>query len=260
MDCSPPGSYVHGIFQARVLEWGAIAFSTHSMRPALIWFQRQTLKENYRPISLPNKPMYSKFLNTIQPVLSICGFHIWIKLTVDQRFQGKNGKIKYKTSISLIGNYLHSICIIFTTTYITLVAQMVKNLPAMPETWVQSLGWEDPSPVSLPGEFHGQRSLTGYSPWGDKELDTTEQLSHKHTTCKCYVNRCKYKYYVNSCWHIQQIQVLVFRTFQELFEYFVSTSWLHTRMGDTQIPHLPVLKIHPWVNVPGEGLIMIPVF
>ena len=30
MDCSPPGSSVHGIFQARVLEWGAIAFSTLS--------------------------------------------------------------------------------------------------------------------------------------------------------------------------------------------------------------------------------------
>ena len=30
MDCSPPGSDVHGIFQARVLEWGAIAFSQHS--------------------------------------------------------------------------------------------------------------------------------------------------------------------------------------------------------------------------------------
>ena len=29
MDCSPPGSSVHGIFQARVLEWGAIAFSEH---------------------------------------------------------------------------------------------------------------------------------------------------------------------------------------------------------------------------------------
>ena len=27
MDCSPPGSSIHGIFQARVLEWGAIAFS-----------------------------------------------------------------------------------------------------------------------------------------------------------------------------------------------------------------------------------------
>ena len=29
MDCSPPGSSVHGVFQARVLEWGAIAFSKH---------------------------------------------------------------------------------------------------------------------------------------------------------------------------------------------------------------------------------------
>ena len=34
MDCSPPGSSVHGIFQARVLEWGAIAFSkSHSHPP-----------------------------------------------------------------------------------------------------------------------------------------------------------------------------------------------------------------------------------
>ena len=33
MDCSLPGSSVHGIFQARVLEWGAIAFSSGSSRP-----------------------------------------------------------------------------------------------------------------------------------------------------------------------------------------------------------------------------------
>ena len=53
----------------------------------------------------------------------------------------------------------------------TLVAQMVKNLPAMWETQVPSLGREDPwrrewqpTPVFLPGEFHGQRSLAGYSP------------------------------------------------------------------------------------------------
>ena len=45
-----------------------------------------------------------------------------------------------------------------------------KELPAMQVTWVQSLGWEDalekgmePTPVLLPGEFHGQRSLVGYS-------------------------------------------------------------------------------------------------
>ena len=60
---------------------------------------------------------------------------------------------------------------------------MVKNLPVMRETWVRSLGCEDPleegmaTPVSLPGESHGQRSLVGYSPWGRKELDTTERLT-----------------------------------------------------------------------------------
>ena len=35
--------------------------------------------------------------------------------------------------------------------------------------------WQ-PTPVFLPGELHGQKSLAGYSPWGRKELDTTEQL------------------------------------------------------------------------------------
>ena len=34
-----------------------------------------------------------------------------------------------------------------------------------------------PTPVFLPGQFHGQRSLAGYSPWGCKELDTTEGLT-----------------------------------------------------------------------------------
>ena len=54
------------------------------------------------------------------------------------------------------------------------------------ETWVRSLGQEDPleeematHSVSLPGKFHGQRSLVGYSPWDHKELDTTEQLNNK---------------------------------------------------------------------------------
>ena len=68
----------------------------------------------------------------------------------------------------------------------SLVAQTVKNLPAMREIRVQSLGWEDPlekemqpTPVLLPRKFHGWRNLVGYSPWGLKESDTTEQL-HFH--------------------------------------------------------------------------------
>ena len=66
----------------------------------------------------------------------------------------------------------------------SLVAQMVKNLPEMQETRVQSLGWEDPlekgmlpTPVFLPEEFHRQRSLADYSPWDCKESDTTERLT-----------------------------------------------------------------------------------
>ena len=53
----------------------------------------------------------------------------------------------------------------------SLVAHLVENPPAMWETWVQSLVQEDPlekgmatTPVFLPGESHGQRSLAGYSP------------------------------------------------------------------------------------------------
>ena len=65
------------------------------------------------------------------------------------------------------------------------IAQSVKNLPAVQETQVRFLGWEDPlgkipsrrkwqpTPVFLPGEFHGQRSLVGYSPWSRQESDMT---------------------------------------------------------------------------------------
>ena len=54
----------------------------------------------------------------------------------------------------------------------------------MQDTQFQSLGWEDPlekematTPAFFPGEFYGQRSLAGYSPWDCKELDTTERIS-----------------------------------------------------------------------------------
>ena len=60
------------------------------------------------------------------------------------------------------------------------VAQMEKNLPAVQETQVQSLGQEESmekeiaTHSSLLAWRHGQRSLVGYSPWGCKESDTTE--------------------------------------------------------------------------------------
>ena len=67
------------------------------------------------------------------------------------------------------------------------MAQRLKHLPGMQETWVQSLGREDTLEKGmamhssiLSGEFHAQRSLAGYSPRGQKELDMTEQLTLSH--------------------------------------------------------------------------------
>ena len=92
MDCSLPGSSIHGIFQARVLEWGAIAFST-------------------------------------------CGTELFIY------------------------SFIHSLNIE------PLVAQMLQHLPSMRETWVLSLGWEDP----LEKEMATHSSFLAWKiPWTEK--------------------------------------------------------------------------------------------
>ena len=69
---------------------------------------------------------------------------------------------------------------------------MVKKPPTEQETGVQSLGQEYPLKKRMPThstilawKFHGQRSLVGYSTWGDKESNTTERLTqtnYRHST------------------------------------------------------------------------------
>ena len=74
------------------------------------------------------------------------------------------------------------------TTCTSQVAQTVTQMPAMQEIWVRSLGREDP----LEKEMATQSSIlarripraeepAGYSPWGRKELDTTQRHTHTHT-------------------------------------------------------------------------------
>ena len=61
--------------------------------------------------------------------------------------------------------------------------------------WVRKIPWKrkwQPSPVFLPGESHGQRSLVSCSPWGPKELATTEHACHNSTTKKKH-------YYLTCC-------------------------------------------------------------
>ena len=68
----------------------------------------------------------------------------------------------YQFHTILISVFVYCLCLIEEFPGASFVAQLVKNPPAMQETWVQSLGWEDPwrrerlpTPVFWPGEFHG---------------------------------------------------------------------------------------------------------
>ena len=82
----------------------------------------------------------------------------------------------------------------------SLVAQMVKRLSTMRETWVWSLGWEDSleKEMATPSSTLAQKIPwteepgAGYCPWGRKELDTTERL-HFH------FQRTKYLYNPSKC-------------------------------------------------------------
>ena len=94
----------------------------------------------------------------------------------------------------------------------SLVDQVIKNLPVMQETWVQFLvgkipwrrEWQ-PTPVFLPGEFHGQRNLAGYRPWGHKQLDMTEwltlslKLNLYPSLCWCTLRLLPYPGYCKQC-------------------------------------------------------------
>ena len=69
------------------------------------------------------------------------------------------------------------------------MALAVNSLPTNSEmgvrSWVRKIPWRrawQPTPVFLPGESHGQRSLLGYSVWGHRESDRTERLNSNNLT------------------------------------------------------------------------------
>ena len=143
MNRSLPGSSVHGIFQARVLEWVAISFSKGSS-----WPRDQT------------------------QVFCIAGRRFTLWATREAYFIEvllKSSTIVTELSISLFNSV--SFCFMYFRAlwlgeYMFII-------------WRRK--WQ-PTPVFLPGESHGQRNLPGHSPWGHKESDTTEWLTTT-TTC-----------------------------------------------------------------------------
>ena len=94
---------------------------------------------------------------------------------------------KSKTNLPHTGNYLHSIYIVFMTIWASLMAQMVKNPPAVQETWVQSLGWEDPLEEGI--ATHSS-ILAWRTPWteepGEPQSMRSQRVGHDWATKHTY--------------------------------------------------------------------------
>ena len=106
----------------------------------------------------------------------ICGFGYWLNLRITLT---RTREIYFCIFIISIDDNMTPLILNLTS----LVVQLVKNLPVMQETWIQSLGWEDPLEEGmvihsniLAWRIPMERSLAGFSPWGRK-LDMTERLS-----------------------------------------------------------------------------------
>ena len=83
--------------------------------------------------------------------------------------------------------------------------------------WVRNIPWRrkwKPTPVFLPGEFHGQRSLMGYSPWGRKESDMTELLNKNHNII------CEF------AWYFPNGKTYSPRVDLHVFVYVFSLAWI----------------------------------
>ena len=166
MDCSLPGSSVHGIFQARVLEWIAISFSKGESESLSV------VSDSLQPHGLYS-PWNSPGQNTGVGSLSL------LRGSSQPRDWTQVSHIAGTFFTSWATREDHLLC----KSYInreqwliiraSLVTLMVKHMTAMQETQVWCLGQEDPlekgmatHPSILVHSCHGQRSLVGYSLWG----------------------------------------------------------------------------------------------
>ena len=132
----------------------------------------------------------------------------------------------------------------------------------MPKTqiwhsWVE-ISWNrkwQPTSVFLPGQFHGQRSLVGYSPWGRKKADTTEWLStHIHTDYILYQYStvqnqnndiglmCVYEVL---CYFLRRLDILI-NTTREIQNYSLIAKISLLLHHYSQLVSLPLTIPNPW--------------
>ena len=151
MDCSPLGSSVHEIFQARILEWVAIPFSGNLSYPGM------------DPAS-PVSPTLAGGFFTTRANWEAHNIYTLVFKNDILRWEGnlgENGYIYMFRWISLLfpWNYLNTVNQIYPNT-----KEKVKK-KWHPKDITRRRQWQ-PTPVLLPGKSHGRRSLVGLSPWG----------------------------------------------------------------------------------------------
>ena len=194
MGCSPPGSSVHGILQARVLEWGVIAFGFRAPQHLLTELgSRAAAPLGGRP---PPRPVLTSRLVAAVPTVALPiaapGLGHALLPTGTAPLPGATAKLLGVTVLR------RQRATRSTTPRLRAPegAWVMRRFPGGAsgkepacqcrrhkrcrfDPWVGKIPWRkawQPTPVFLPGESHGRRSLVGYSPWGRTESDTTERL------------------------------------------------------------------------------------
>ena len=163
VDCSPPGSSVHGILQARIMEWVAISFSREVVCTAYTYiypytymYMSEHLSWRKRYSMLPGRDSSSRVLILGSPDLSC----------EKDNLSSEQSSVSHSTKIVPQKKSCQDIkfpkCLEIRTVW----------------TKQQRRQWQ-PTPVLLPGKSHGQRSLVGCSPWGREKSYMTEATSQQ---------------------------------------------------------------------------------
>ena len=110
------------------------------------------------------------------------------------------------------------------------------------EPWLGKIPWRrgwQSTPVFLPGKSHGPRNLVGYSPWGRKELDTTDHARTK------YINISKSVAHLNMNVHINKNQLKLYKKLVSKLGFFASSvvKYLPANAGDSGL--IPGLRRSP---------------
>ena len=182
MDCSPLGSSVHGIFQARILEWVAIPFSRGSSQllnlPYEIEPQSPSLQADSLPSEPPGKPILTTKSHPQQWRKKQRPLIFWIILGEKRAFR------EWLWGFLEKANVTHSSTLAWKIPWTEEPGglQSVGSL-RVGHDWASSLSlftflhwrrkWQ-PTPVLLPGESQGRGSLVGCRLWGHTESDMTE--------------------------------------------------------------------------------------